>query len=273
MMKVSILITTLNEEARLRRCLEALQEFDDIIVIDSGSHDKTVEIAAQCGAWVADFKWNGTYPKKRQYCLENLNIKHDYVFFVDADEIVTPALSEEIKNLDFRAAGYFVRGQYVWNGCVLKHGMGNNKLALFNRHKIEFPVIDDLDIEGMGEIEGHYQPVLKAVYAHEKIEQLNSALIHDAYDGWEERHQRYARWEAAMIKRGAYPKDPNAVRQILKQIFRRMPLRGVMAFCHCYFFKAGFLEGRDGFDFARSRMRYYHMVSCFMKHASTANIV
>lgn len=270
-MNVSVLITTLNEEARLRACIEALRGFDDIIVIDSGSHDKTVEIAAQCGAWVSEYKWNGAYPKKRQYCLENLNIKHDYVFFVDADEIVTPALIEEIKALDFKAAGYFVRGQYVWKGRVLKHGMTNNKLALFNRHKIEFPVIDDLDIEGMGEIEGHYQPVLKAAYAYEEIGQLHNPLIHDAYEGWQERHRRYAQWEAAMIKRGAYPKDPNAFRQILKQVFRRLPLRGFIAFFHCYFLKAGFLEGRAGFNFARSRLQYYQMVARFMRRVSKAN--
>lgn len=269
MINVSVLITTLNEEDRLGLCLEALQEFDDVIVVDSGSHDKTVEIAAQCGARVADFKWDGQYPKKRQHCLENLNIKHDFVFFVDADEIVTPALIDEIKNLDFSAAGYFVRGQYVWNGRLLKHGMVNNKLALFNRHKIKFPVIDDLDIEGMGEIEGHYQPVLKAAYADEEIEQLNNALIHDADTGWEKRHQRYAQWEAAMIKRGAYPKDPNMLRQILKQVFRHVPLRGVIAFCHCYFLKAGFLDGHAGFYFALSRMKYYQMVTAALKTSKT----
>ncbi len=261
MINVSVLIATLNEEVRLGTCLSALQQFDEIIVIDSGSQDGTVPLAHSMGVRVENFQWNGEYPKKRQWALENLNIKHDFVFFVDADEILTPALIAEIKRLDLTAAGYFIKGQYVWDNKILKQGLKNNKLALFNRHKIEFPVIDDLDINGMGEIEGHYQPVLKSKFSGETILQLKSPLIHDAYEGWEARHERYAVWEAAMIERSAYPKDPLAWREFLKKYFRRMPMRGVIAFLHCYVFTFGFLDGRAGFDFALSRMKYYQMVS------------
>ncbi len=264
MINVSVLITTLNEATSLPRSLAALKGFDEIIVIDSGSEDGTAEVSKSFGARLENFSWDGTYPKKRQWCLDNLEIKHDFIFFVDGDEEVTPSLIEEIKQLDFKAAGYFVKGQYIWNKAPLRYGLQNNKLVLFNRHKIEFPVVDDLNIDGMGEIEGHYQPVLKAAYQQEPLRQLRSPLFHFAYENakaWERRHQRYAQWEAAMIKRQSYPEDPNKIRETLKVIFQRMPCRGFIAFCHSYIVRLGFLDGLAGFQFARSRAQYYKMVS------------
>jgi len=64
-----------------------------------------------------------------------------------------------------------------------------------------------------------------------------------------------------MIKRVGYPKDPNAFREFLKQAFRHMPFRGIIAFMHSYILKLGFLDGQAGYDFATSRMRYYNMVA------------
>jgi glycosyltransferase involved in cell wall biosynthesis len=88
---VSVIIVTKNEEKRLGACLEALSlgHFDDVWVVDSQSGDGTCAIAAQHGARVEDYVWNGKYPKKRGWCLEYLELAHDWVFFVDADEIVS----------------------------------------------------------------------------------------------------------------------------------------------------------------------------------------
>lgn len=259
---------TLNEAHNLPRCLVALQGFDEIIVIDSGSTDSTVEVAKNFGARIENFQWNGAYPKKRQWVLDNINIKNNFIFFVDADEEVTPDLIKEIKNLDFKAAGYFVKGQYIWNGQPLKYGLKNNKLVLFNRHKIKFPIVEDLTIEGMGEIEGHYQPILKKAYKNERLNHLKFPLHHFAYENgqaWEDRHVRYAHWEAQMIKRKAYPKEPHQGRDILKNIFRYFPWRGCIAFGYSYFFKLGFLDGKVGYDFAKSRTAYYRMVANALK--------
>lgn len=268
MIPVSVLITTYNEAENLPRCLAALTEFDDIIVIDSNSADDTAKITKEQGAKVISYQWDGQYPKKRQWCLDNISIQNDFVFWVDGDEVVTPEMVLEIKNLSFDKAGYFVKGRYVWQGQVLKQGLKNNKLALFNRHKICFPVVDDLDIQGMGEMEGHYQPILKPKYSHDVIGQLNAELLHYACDdkaSWERRHQRYAVWEASMMKRGAYPKDPSAIREATKVLFRNMPWRGVIAFVHSYIYKRGLLDGKAGYDFALSRARYYHRVAANIK--------
>ncbi|MCB1532940.1 MAG: glycosyltransferase family 2 protein [Alphaproteobacteria bacterium] len=256
---LSVLVATKNEAPRIARCLEALKDFAEIVVIDSASTDGTAEIAAANGARVVNFEWAGSYPKKRQWCLDILDLAHDWVFFVDADEVVTSALVEELRDMDFAAAGYFVRGQYVFRGRVLKHGLKNNKLALFDRRRIEFPVVDDLDIEGMGEIEGHYQPVLKAGHEREEIGQIEAPLLHYAYEdeqGWRARHARYARWEIEMDKRNAWPGDA----RLSKRLFKALPFRWGVAFLHSYFLKGGVLDGRAGLDFARSRASYYRMI-------------
>lgn len=261
---VSVLVATLNEEENLPRCLAALEEFDEVVVIDSCSGDGTADAARSFGVSVIDYQWNGAYPKKRQDCLNQLNLKHDFIFFVDADEVVTKELAHEIRRLDFSVAGYFVKGRYVWNEKPLRFGLKNNKLALFDRRKIEFPVVEDLDISGMGEVEGHYQPVLKKGYQGEKTGQLRKCLLHYAYEdreGWVARHKRYAYWEAQMLHRSAYPKDPSVFRQGVKSLFRKTPLRASIGFAHSYFLKAGFLDGVAGFEFARSRFIYYRLAA------------
>ncbi len=261
MIPVSVIVTTRNEAANIERCLAALHGFSEVIVVDSESDDETKKLAQAAGAHVVDFHWDGRYPKKRQWCLDHLTLKNDFVFFVDADEVLTPLLIEEIKNCPLDCAGYFVKGRYVLGGKPLRFGLKNNKLCLFDRRKIVFPVIDDLDIEGMGEIEGHYQPVLKDGYEKEKIGALRAPLLHYAYDqGWDARHQRYATWERAMNKKQSWPQDPVRGRETLKRIFRALPCRGIIAFLHCYIWKMGVLDGRSGLWFAASRYRYYRMI-------------
>lgn len=261
---ISVVIVTKNEERRLGACLKALREhFSDLWVVDSSSADRTNEIARSFGARVVDFKWDGKYPKKYGWCLAHLDGAADWILFIDADEIMGGALADEIKALDLSAAGYFIKARYRVDGYVLKHGLVNNKLCLMNKTKMKFPIIHDLDIDGMGEIEGHYQPVLKAGFEGEDIGQLENSLIHDAaIEGrdWAQKHARYARWEAAMDKRGAWPKENDMKRRILKMIFRALPFRKAAAFVHCYIFKLGFLDGALGYKFARSRYRYYRMV-------------
>lgn len=261
------MIVTKNEADRIQECLYPLNVFDEVIVIDSGSTDDTATLASACGAQVVQFSWNGLYPKKRQWCLDTLTIKHDWVFFVDGDEIVTPSLIQEIRTLfegnPPQEAGFFIAGQYVWNGTLLRFGLRNKKIALLNRHKMAFPVVDDLDLAGMGEIEGHYQPVLKPDDRSAKIRSLRYCLLHNANHSpaqWLARHQRYATWEIGMNKKQAWPDDPDLWRRILKKLLRYNRLKPGFAFLHSYILKAGFLDGTAGFDFAKSRWLYYKMI-------------
>lgn len=263
MIPATVLVCTRNEEKNIAACLSSLNRFDQIIVIDSNSNDATCEIARSYNAEIVNFTWNGQYPKKRQWCLDHLSCRHDWVFFVDADEIVTEKLADEIALILAGSpvcAGYFIKGLYVRQGKVLRHGVPNNKIVLFDRTRFYYPVVNDLDFSGMGEMEGHYQPVAGA---RQKIGQLKEAMLHYAYDSgenWELRHQRYSAWERAMNDHRAWPADPLAMRQFLKSLFRSMPYRDVVAFVHAYFFKAGFFDGFAGYQRACDRARYYRAI-------------
>ncbi len=264
---LSVIVVTKNEEHRIERCLDALQAFAEVVVVDSASTDKTASIVKTRDVRFVNFEWGGAHPKKRAWCLEILDLAHDWVFFVDADEIITPQLSTEIRALDLEVndtkAGYFIKGRYIFDNKTLKFGLQNNKLALLNRRKIEFPRVDDLDISGMGELEGHYQPVLKHEFMHEKIGQLKRPLLHNAYDNpedWQARHKRYAAWEREMDRRGIWPDDISAVRRFSKRLFKALPFRGMAAFLHCYVWKLGLFDGRAGFYFACSRKQYYDLI-------------
>lgn len=265
MIPVSVIVVTRNEEAHIGRCLAALGDFAEVVVVDSGSSDDTQRLAQAAGAQVVNFEWNGQYPKKRQWCLDHLPLKYDWVFFVDADEIVSDDIVRELQLLFAQepdCAGYFVRGQYVVNGRRLRFGLQNNKLCLLDRRKMMFPEIDDIGVPGMGEIEGHYQPVFRGGESG-KIGQIYRAeILHFAYDrDWSGRHQRYAAWERGMNLRNAWPQDPVRWRQVLKQAFRNAPARGPVAFVHSYVLKLGFLDGATGLAMAKDRMRYYRMIA------------
>lgn len=260
---ISVIVVTKGEAANLPRCLRALEPFDDIVVVDSPTKDGSEAITQSLGARYVPFEWNGAYPKKRQWCLDHLPLKHDRVFFVDADEEVTSEICNEIAALDWNCAGYFVKGRYVVAGRVLRFGLCNDKLCLFDRRLMVFPVVDDLSIPGMGEIEGHYQPVLKDSARDQKIGRLKEGVLHHAMDDGQRyaaRHDGYAQWEHGMREKNLYPLEPVLMRRALKKLFSVMP-KSSTAFIHSYIIKAGFLDGKPGLCFALSRYDYYKNVS------------
>ncbi|MDP7142170.1 MAG: glycosyltransferase family 2 protein [Alphaproteobacteria bacterium] len=264
---ITVMIVTRNEEAMIEKTIGALQDFDEIIVIDSHSTDTTLQRAMNCGATAYQFDWNGQYPKKRGWCLDQIPSRHDWIFFVDADEIVTPACVAELRALwqhgaPEKTAGFFVKGRYVLDGHPLQFGLKNNKLCLLDRTKMEYPVIDDLDCPQIGDIEGHYQPVRKSGCYIFGIGQIKAPIDHHAFadpQRWERRHRRYAAWERCMDRKKAWPRDLVSSRQIAKEVFRSLPpfYRGVVMFAHSFIVKGGFLDGKDGYRLAKSRFDYY----------------
>ncbi|MDY0029360.1 MAG: glycosyltransferase family 2 protein [Pseudobdellovibrionaceae bacterium] len=262
---VTVIVVTKNEGQRIEACLRSVQDFDEILVVDSHSRDQTGDIARACGVDVITFTWNGQYPKKRQWCLDNLPLKHDWVFFLDADEIFTPELIEEIRHLFSSSmpqeCGFFVTGRYSVGGKVLRFGLPNKKIALFDRARMGFPVVDDLDIPGMGEIEGHYQPV--CLRNDLRIGSLQSYLVHYALEderAWAFRHEKYAAWEAGMNKKGAWPIDPVHWRQCVKSLLRGSRFRPEILFLVGFILKLGFLDGKYGHKLAIGKYKYYKYI-------------
>src|SRR6476660_4600592 len=92
---ISVLILTLNEEENLPACLESVKWSDDIVVLDSFSTDKTVEIARSAGARIVQRQFDN-WAAHQNWALENISFKNSWVYYSDADEIVTPELRDEL---------------------------------------------------------------------------------------------------------------------------------------------------------------------------------
>ena len=267
----SVIVMTKDEEANIAKCLRSVGGFDEIFVVDSGSRDRTCAIATEMGATVVDFRWNGRYPKKKQWCLDELPFRHDWVLYVDADEEVTPALTDEIGGVlasPTRHAGYFVGYDYVFLGHVLHHGHRVYKLVLLNRHKARFRERDDLDVANMWEVEGHYQPQVEGTTGvlRRRMRHDDHATLYHYF----ERHNRYSDWEATLRARGTLLREAEAQptgRRALKALFARMPVKGLVAFLHSFVLKGGFLDGRPGFHYAIARGFYYWQIGIKSREA------
>lgn len=255
---------TRNEERDLPGCLASLERFAEAFVVDSNSTDGTREVAERLGARVATFTWDGKYPKKKQWCLDNLRFDHDWVLYVDADEQVTPPLADEIAALMERGpehGGYFAGLDYVFLGRVLTHGQLVYKLVLLDRRKAHFVDYDDLDAVNMWEVEGHYQPRIDGTTGV-----LAGRILHADHDelyDYFARHNRYSDWEAVLLRKGKLVGAEEAqpgLRRIAKKVFNALPFKPLAFFLYSYVFKLGFLDGRAGYHYALAKSFYYWQV-------------
>lgn len=252
---VSVIVATRNEENNLPRCLEALREVGEVYVIDSGSTDATCEIARSYGAQVLQFHYQGGWPKKRQWAMENLPLAFDWIFLVDADEALTPELVEEIKtairNPDIN--GYYVSLQMYFLGCPLRHGgAGFWKLSLFRRGKGAYECrLKDQDTS-MADMEIHEHVVVEGNTAR-----LRHPLIHhnvSSLSRYIQKHDEYSNWEAKVWVEGDANGQLSASffgtqaqrRRWLKTKFLRLPGAPLWFFLFKYVFSLGFLDGMPG---------------------------
>lgn len=261
---VSVVVMTKNEEKNIAQCLDSVSAFPEVFVVDSGSVDQTVPIAEEKGAQVVQFKWDGKYPKKKQWCLENLPFSFQWVLYVDADEVVTPSLTREISRTlkeNLNNKGFFIGYDYVFLGKVLKYGHKIYKLILFDKNAGKFLDYDDLDVENMWEVEGHYQPQIEG-----SVGKLKSKMIHHDHEdlySFFKKLNRYSDWEAHLRMRGALRSDAQSslkIRSILQYIGDHIPFRWLGMFFYSYFFRLGFLDGVEGFYYALALGIYHAMI-------------
>jgi glycosyltransferase involved in cell wall biosynthesis len=266
---VSVVVMTKNEEKNIVACLESLQNFMEIFVVDSNSTDKTVILAKERGAFIANFTWDGKYPKKKQWCLENLPFSYDWVLYVDADEIVTPQVAAEIKEIIDQGTtddGYFVEYDYVFLGRVLKYGHKVNKLVLFKKNKGRFLDYDDLDVVNMWEVEGHYQPQITG-----SVGKLRSKMIHHDHEdlySFYGKLNKYSDWEAFLRMKGALRTEKQATlrsRKIIQKIEKYIPFRWAGMFVYSYVLRLGLLDGAEGFYYALTLGIYHAMITMKIK--------
>lgn len=263
-MRPDIVVMTLNAATPLAECLHSLRGVGPIWVVDSQSQDATVPIALAAGAQVVPFVWDGRYPKKKQWCLDNLPFTGDWVLFVDADERLTPALVAELAALPERphCAAYFTTLRPRLCGRTLRFGRAHHKITLLNRHRARFLPTDDLAIAEAWEVEGHYQPHLDAP-AGRLVAPMLHELANDAAElvTLRARYARYARWGAAMELRGAGGQwvagEADWRRRLAKTIMRLAPRPDVLAWLDSAILRLGVLDGRAGLLYARVRAEYY----------------
>lgn len=265
---ISVLVQTKNEAIGIKHCLAALKNFGEIIVVDSASTDGTAEIARSMGATVIDFLWDGKYPKKKQWQLDNVQTKYQWVLFLDADETPSAQLSRFLRSFDQESRStpaYDLQLVYKFDGRLLHHGHRVVKRALVHRERVHFPEVADLDAPGMGELEGHYQPV-----ADGKPVKLRDALIHDDKDPvstWFDRHNRYSDWEAFLRMHRTHRSSVARFRSRQGQLFSIIPAKPLLFFAYAYLYRGGVLDGAAGFNYALAQSFYYWQISLKVREA------
>jgi glycosyltransferase involved in cell wall biosynthesis len=273
---LTIVIPAKNEERNLPGCLESIgQNFaSEIVVVDSSSTDRTEAITRDAGASYINFEWDGRFPKKRNWFLRNHTPKTNWVFFLDADEYLTPEFKAELRQAlaSTDHVGFWLSYSIYFLGRPLKGGYPLRKLPLFRVGAGEYERIDEEKWSKL-DMEIHEHPVLEG-----STGVISARIDHRDYRGvehWVSKHNEYSSWEAGRI--GKVLKDPEVRKQwtfVQKIKYRliRTPLIGVAFFCGSYFLLGGFRDGARGFAFALLKMGYFTQVYCKIKEHETAKL-
>jgi len=265
-MAVSSLILTYNEEVNLPNSLGSLKWCDDIVVLDSHSKDRTAEIAREAGVRVVKRKFDD-YASQRNFGLNEIKYKNDWVLMVDADEIVPQELSSEIHNVIRQQSNevclYMMRRKDYFMGRWIRRSSGYptwfGRLARIGRVHVKRPINEEYHTDG-------------------KIGYLQNHLLHfpfnKGFHSWVEKHNRYSMMEAETMAaenlhfpgwRDFIDQDPSIRRKAMKNFLYRMPGRPVIVFFGLYVLKLGFLDGKPGLIFCTLRAFYEHLIDCKVK--------
>jgi glycosyltransferase involved in cell wall biosynthesis len=257
---VSVVVPVKNEGHQLERCLASVRWADEIVVVDSRSVDDTVAVAEQCGARVVQFVQQGLWPKKKNWALENVPFRHDWVLLLDADEVLQPSAQAEIARLvtssDSAVRGYWINRRFQFMGRWLKHSYYPNwNLRLFQHRHGRFERLTSEDTES-GDVEVHEHVVVDGATAR-----MQAELDHYAFPtvgDFVEKHNRYSNWEAhvTLEASNAGGHRPQSRRARMKAWTRHLPFRPLLRFLYLYIWQRGFLDGREGYYFARLHAVY-----------------
>ena len=259
---LSIYILTYNEEVDIAACLESALLSDDIIVVDSYSSDRTVEIASSYPVKVVQHEFE-SHGKQRTWMLESIPTKYEWVYILEADERMTPALFQEclaaIKSREF--VGYYVAEQVIFMGSWIRYSTQypRYQMRLFKKGKVWF------DDYGHTEREVYDGPVsfLKETYPHYTcskglsrwIEKHNRYSTDEAIETLRQREQGRVNWWALL-------RGPSEVerRRALKDLSQRLPFRPLLRWIYMYFFLGGILDGRAGFAWCTLQAFYEYLI-------------
>ncbi|MGB0766509.1 MAG: glycosyltransferase family 2 protein [Phycisphaeraceae bacterium] len=263
---VSVIILTLNEEINIRACIASCEWCDDIHVVDSGSTDRTQDIARELGANVHYHQFI-SFGKQRNWAIDNVKTKHPWIFHLDADERFTDNLVRAVGDLldaDPKEAGFHVPHKVMFMGRWLKRSAGypNYQMRLFHKERMRF-----IDY-------GHGQREIE----HGKIGTLDVPYLHFSFSkgiyDWLDKHNRYSTLEAIQVLMGnEYEwewKDllfANKIkrRRAWKELTYRLPFRSKLRWIGILFIHGGILEGRAGLAYANLMAIYDNMTMTKIK--------
>lgn len=275
---VSVLIPVKNEQRNIVECIRHCLWAAEIAVIDSQSTDQTIPLAQAMGADVYQFRYSKEgWPKKKNWALEHVPWKHEWVLIMDADEHMTPELTDEVRRVVTGAHrppragcgdGYWLNRRFIIMGRWIRGGgfYPSYNIRLL-KHKVgRYERIGSLGDTGSGDNEVHEHIVL----ATGEAGYLEHDFLHYAYPDlatWVEKHNRYSTWEAHATEAG----DRGGVRARLfgsaierrrwiKRLARRLPFRPTLRFLYGYVLQRGFLDGYPGYVMCRL-MGWYEFIS------------
>jgi glycosyltransferase involved in cell wall biosynthesis len=263
---VSILILTLNEEHNIAACLDAVSEFGDVVVLDSFSSDATCEIARSRGARVVQRRFDN-WAAHQNWAMEHIEFRNPWVFYLDADERMTPALREEILGIaadpSRRDVAYYCGRRNYFMGKWIRHAMPPGMIMRFFRPDcIRFERL----VNPVPVIDGPHG-YLRSMFEHYNFSK--------GLTEWIDKHNRYSLFEAMegmKILRAPRPGIGDLVagdrfrrRKALKDLSFRMPCRPLLKFLWMYIAKAGFLDGVAGLTYCRLQATYEFMIVVKMR--------
>jgi len=272
-MSISVLILTKNEELNLPGCLASVNWCDDIHVYDSLSTDRTTFIAATAGALITSRKFDN-WSDHQNWGLRNIKFKYPWVFYIDADERMSPELRDNIHALtsdpsSFKA--FKVQRRDFLNGTWLKHSQASSfYIRLFRPEFISYrrlvnPVtVVDGDV---GMAPGY----------------LNHFPFNRGLNYWIERHNSYSSMEAQQIVNDRkdqatfkiiscfFEKDFHKRRFHQKELFYKLPMRPIVKFLILYIFRLGILDGKAGLQYSALQAIYEYFISLKLSEIDRLN--
>jgi glycosyltransferase involved in cell wall biosynthesis len=274
LLPLTVIIPVRNESRNLPRCLESLKSVGEVYVIDSQSTDDTAAIAESHGAKVVQFHYAGGWPKKRQWAMDTLPLAYDWVLLLDADEVLTPEITDEIKKAiqDPHTDGYYIALQMYFLGRRLRHsGASFWKLSLFRKGLGRFECrLQDQDAS-MADMEVHEHVVVTG-----ETRELAHPLIHhnvESLSRYIQKHNEYSNWEAHVWIDGNRNKNENDEdiqpslwgtqaqrRRWLRRRFLGLPGSPLVFFLYKYVLSLGFLDGIPGLIYcAMQGIQFFHI--------------
>lgn len=247
---VAGVILTLNEEVNLSRALKSLSWCNELLVLDSGSSDQTHRIAVSLGAILKVNKPSGPFhiTDQRNYAVNNCGLLSDWILFLDADEEVSPSLSDTIISTITKPGScnaFMMAPRYWFLGKWLKYTQGypNWHPRLLQRQS---------NIAFEGKVWESFSSDAKVGYISEPYEHY---AFSKGLDDWVFRHLRYSSYDASQtlqyLQKGSEFEFDSKRKYRLRMLSVRLwPLRPLLRFFHKYIISRGFLDGWQGFVYS-----------------------